>query len=168
MNGRHGPMDVSSETHQLRFTPSDGRPPVPTKTSVCDSRRSDLPEGMAGNWPMMRERRSMDVGTRATGGGNRTSGLPSAGAGNREVDCDAGWEADGGPVALRVIGGDTKQGVGINDGNSRSNDRNSRRTKRGGARDTEPDRTATVGGASPTPVTNVGGDGGARLMVAEG
>ena len=89
-------------------------------------------------------------------------GLPSAGAGNRGVDCNTRWGADGGPVAPRVGDGNTKRVGGVNDGNSG-------RSMQGGARDTEPERAENRRGAGPTGMTNVGGgDGGARLTVAEG
>ena len=54
------------------------------------------------------------------------------------------------------------RGGGVIDGKSKSN-------WRGGARDTEPERDVYRGGVGPSGVTNVGGgDGGARLTVAEG
>ena len=52
-----------------------------TENFVCDVRSSDLPECMAGNRPTTRNRWSMDVGTRLTGGGD--------GMGNRGVNCDS-------------------------------------------------------------------------------
>ena len=52
------------------LTPGEGGPPNPTETSEGDARRSDLPEGVAGNRPKTRDRWSMDVGTQATGGGD--------------------------------------------------------------------------------------------------
>ena len=49
------------------LTPDEGRPPLPTETTDGDTRCPDLKEGVAGNRLTMRDRRSMDVGTRATG-----------------------------------------------------------------------------------------------------
>ena len=58
--------------------------------------------------------------------------------------------------------GDTYWGGGVIDGKSGSN-------WKGGVRDTEPERDMYRGGGGPSGVTNVGGgDGGARLTVAEG
>ena len=57
--------------------------------------------------------------------------------------------------------GDMYQGGGVIDGKSDSNWR--------GACDTEPERDVYRGGGDPSGVTNVGGgNGGARLTVAEG
>ena len=38
------------------------RPPCPNITSACDTRHYDLTEGVAGNQPTLRDRRSMDIG----------------------------------------------------------------------------------------------------------
>ena len=100
------------------LTPGDGRSPIPTEISVCDARRSDLPEDMAGNRPTTRDRRSMDA---INGRGGEAVRLPAVGAGNRRVDCDAGRGASGGPITLRDGDGDTQQGAGIIDGKSGSN-----------------------------------------------
>ena len=52
---------------------------------------------MAGNRPTARDRRSIDVETRSTGGGDGAARLPAAGTGSRGVDCDQNDEQAEGP-----------------------------------------------------------------------